>query len=68
MSKERIHSTKSEIESMGIQRQLESQDIPFLVIDKKDSSYSSIIGDIEFLVDKEYVYKARKVIEDYFKD
>lgn len=68
MAKERIYSTKSEIESMGIQRHLESEDIPFIVIDKKDSSYASIIGDIEFLVDSEYIDAARKAIHNYFKD
>lgn len=68
MSKERIYSTKSEIESMGIQRKLDSENIPYLVVDKTDSSYASIIGDIEFLVDKEYVQKAKEAIEDYFKD
>ena len=68
MSKERIYSTKSEIESMGIQRHLESEGIPFLVIDKTDSSYASIIGDIEFLVDKEHVNAGTKAIEEYFKD
>lgn len=68
MAKERIYSTKSEIESMGIQRHLESEEIPFTVIDKKDSSYASIIGDIEFLVEPEYIDAAKKAIEDYFKD
>lgn len=68
MSKKRIHSTKSNIEAMGIQRHLLEADIPCNVIDKTDSAYASVFGNIEIYVDKAYVDDAEKVLQAYFKD
>ena len=67
MSKERIFSTKSSIEAMGIQKQLESDSISFEVIDKTDSSYASLLGNIEIFVDDQDQEKAEKLIEAYFQ-
>ena len=67
MSKERIFSTKSFIEAMGIQKQLESESISFEVIDKTDSSYASLLGNIEIFVDNQDQEKAEKLIEAYFQ-
>ena len=68
MSIQRIFSTKSSIEAMGIQKQLQSQDISFEVIDKTDSSYASLLGNIEIFVDDQDQEKAEKLIEAYFQD
>mgnify|MGYP006444958977 FL=1 len=68
MSRQRIFSTKSSIESMGIQKQLESQNISFEVIDKTDSSYASLLGSIEIFVDDQDQEEAEKLIEAYFQD
>ena len=68
MSKERIFSTKSSIEAMGIQKQLESDSISFEVIDKTDSSYASLLGNIEIFVDNQDQEKAEKLIEAYFQN
>ena len=68
MSRQRIFSTKSSIESMGIQKQLESQNISFEVIDKTDSSYASLLGNIEIFVDDQDQEEAEKLIEAYFQD
>ena len=68
MSKTRIHSTKSSIEATGIHRQLINQGINAMVIDKMDSAYGSVIGDIEIFVEKEQVESAQSIIKDYFKD
>lgn len=68
MSKTRIHSTKSSIEATGIQRKLLDQDINAMVIDKMDSAYGSVIGDIEIFVEEDQVEAAQQIIEKYFKD
>jgi hypothetical protein len=68
MSKTRIHSTKSSIEATGIQRQLLDQGIHAMVIDKMDSAYGSVIGDIEIFVEEEQVESAQTILKDYFKD
>ena len=68
MEMQRIYSTKSDIESIGIQRHFTEHNIPFRVIDKTDSSYASMIGDIEFFVEEEYVEKSKAALELYFKD
>ena len=68
MSIQRIFSTQSSIEAMGIQRQLEGGNISFEVIDKTDSSYASLIGNIEIFVDDQDQEKAEKLIETYFED
>ena len=68
MSKKRIHSTKSNIEAMGVQRHLLEAGIPCDVIDKTDSAYASAFGNIEIYVDKANVDEADKVLKTYFKD
>lgn len=68
MSKKRVHSTKSSIEATGIERQLLDHDISTMVIDKMDSAYGSVIGDIEIFVEEGQVASAQKIIKDYFKD
>jgi len=68
MSKKRIHSTKSNIEAMGVQQHLLQAGIPFDVIDKTDSAYASAFGNIEIYVDKANVDHAEKVLKAYFED
>ena len=68
MSIQRIFSTKSSIEAIGIQRQLEGGNISFEVIDKTDSSYASLVGNIEIFVDDQDEEKAKKLIEAYFEN
>lgn len=68
MSIQRIFSTKSSIEAMGIQKQLEDQDISFEVIDKTDSSYASLLGNIEIFVDNQDQSRAEELIKAYFED
>ena len=68
MSIQRIFSTKSSIEAMGIQKQLQAQDISFEVIDKTDSSYASLLGNIEIFVDDQDQEKAEELIKAYFQD
>jgi hypothetical protein len=68
MSKTRVHSTKSSIEATGIQRQLLDQGINAMVIDKMDSAYGSVIGDIEIFVEEDQVESAQNLIKNYFKD
>ncbi|RRO13533.1 DUF2007 domain-containing protein [Flavobacteriaceae bacterium 14752] len=68
MSKVRIFSTKSSVESMGLQNHFKSNDLNFEVIDKTDSSYASVFGDIEFYVNKEDENKAQKLLDVYFEN
>jgi ribosomal protein S24E len=68
MSKKRIHSTKSTIEATGIKRHLADHEINAMVIDKMDSAYGSVIGDIEIFVEEEEAEQAEKLIEVYFQD
>ena len=68
MSKQRIYSTKSNIEAMGVQQNLFSAGIECDVIDKRDSAYASAFGNIEIYVDKANVLDAEKVLKAYFED
>ena len=68
MDKQRIFSTKSNIESAGIQAALRLKNIDFEVIDKTDSAYASLLGSIDFFVNEKDLSRAEQVIKDYFKD
>jgi len=68
MRDQRVFSTKSNIESVGIQKALKAKDIDFDVIDKTDSAYASLLGSIDILVAEKDQSKAEQVIKDYFKD
>ena len=68
MPKKRIHSTKSNIEAMGVKRHLLDAGIFCEVIDKTDSSYASAFGNIEIYVDNANVNDAEKVLKAYFED
>jgi len=68
MSKVRIYSTKSDIESMGIQNHLKANGVHFEVMDKTDSSYASVFGDIEIYVEDKDQEEAEKLLAEYFKD
>ncbi len=68
MSKQRIYSTKSNIEAMGIQRHLMEAGIHCDVIDKTDSAYASVFGNIEIYIDDINTTKAEKLIKEYFND
>ena len=63
-----IYKTKSNIEAMGIESMLTENSIPCQVINKMDSSYGNIFGDIEISVDETQSLKAKKLIKEYFED
>ncbi|MFN2261503.1 MAG: putative signal transducing protein [Psychroflexus sp.] len=65
---EKVFSTKSKIEFMGVKHRLEENGIKVYDIDKTDRSYSGIFGQIEIQVNTEDKDKALSIIEDYFKD
>ncbi|WP_127844351.1 putative signal transducing protein [Psychroflexus aestuariivivens] len=65
---EKVFSTKSKIEFMGVKHRLEEHGIEVYDIDKTDRSYSGIFGDIEIKVEETDKIKALSIIEDYFKD
>ncbi|MGX1024509.1 hypothetical protein [Flavobacterium sp. CS20] len=68
MSKVRIFSTKSSVESMGLQNYFTANNQYYEVIDKTDSSYASVFGDIEFYVKKKDEKKAQDLLDAYFED
>lgn len=68
MSKVRIFSTKSSVESMGLQNYFKEKNLYHEVIDKTDSSYASVFGDIEIYVNEDDEKKAQKLLEAYFDD
>ena len=67
MAKVRIFSTKSSVESMGLQNYFKNNNLHHEVIDKTDSSYASVFGDIEFYVNENDENKAQKLLEAYFE-
>lgn len=68
MRDQRVFSTKSNIESVGIQKALKAKNIDFDVIDKTDSAYASLLGSIDIFVAERDQSNAEQVIKDYFKD
>lgn len=68
MKKVRIFKTKSNVEAMGIESMLLENSIPCQVINKMDSSYGNIFGDIEISVDESNSLKAKKLLAEYFED
>lgn len=68
MAKVRIFSTKSSVESMGLQNYFKDNDLQYEVIDKTDSSYASVFGDIEFYVNDPDEKKAQKLLKAYFEN
>jgi hypothetical protein len=68
MRDQRVFSTKSNIESVGIQKALKANDIDFDLIDKTDSAYASLLGSIDIFVAERDLSNAEQVIKDYFKD
>lgn len=65
---EKVFSTKSKIEFMGVKHRLEENGIEVYDIDRTDRSYSGILGEIEIKVNEADKKKALSIIEDYFKD
>jgi hypothetical protein len=68
MRDQRVFSTQSDIESVGIQKALKAENIDFDVIDKTDSAYATLLGSIDILVEEKDRSAADQVVKDYFKD
>lgn len=64
---EKVYTTQSQIEAMGIKRLLEEKGIKTQYIDKMDRSYPGLFGYIEIRVDKSDKEKALKLIDTYFE-
>ncbi len=63
-----IYSSKNKVEALGIQHKLDEHNIPFQAIDKTDSSYAGLLGEIEIYVDKVHEPEAKSLIKAYFED
>lgn len=64
---EKVFTTKSKIESMGIKHLLEEEGIELQYIDKTDRSYPGLFGYIEISVDESHKEKALSLIDSYFE-
>ena len=65
MKSKRIFSGTSPVEIMGVKNLLESEGIECFVINKSDSSYVGILGEIEIYVDESQVEKALSVLSSF---
>lgn len=63
MDKKLIYSGNSQVLVLGIKNILDEAGIAYFEINKSDSSYPGIIGQIEFLVDKTDEVKAKLLIK-----
>lgn len=64
---EKVFTTQSKIESMGIKHLLEEEGIKLQYIDKTDRSYPGLFGYIEIRVDEADKEKALSLIDSYFE-
>ncbi len=65
MSTKRIFSGTSPVEIMGVKNLLESEGIECFEINKSDSSYVGLLGEIELYVNESQVEKALGVLETF---
>lgn len=65
MNTKRIFSSKSPVEIMGVKNLLESEGIECFEINKADSSYVGLFGEIEIYVEESQAEKALTVLETY---
>ena len=63
MSDVKIYSGTSQIRVMEIKNILESENIEFYEINKLDSSYTGILGEINLFVDAVNAEKAKRLVE-----
>jgi hypothetical protein len=63
--KERVFSTKSKVELMGVKNLLDSESIESFEINNVDSAHAGAFGYYELNVNTEDVEKARKIIERF---
>lgn len=65
MSTKKIFSGTSPVEIMGVKNLLESEGIECFEINKSDSSYVGLLGEIELYVNESQVEKALTVLETF---
>ncbi|WMI68029.1 putative signal transducing protein [Mangrovimonas sp. YM274] len=59
-----IYSAKSDVKAMAIKNLLADNTISFTEIDKRDTSYANLFGNIEISVDETDAEKAQSLIEE----
>ncbi|WP_053991454.1 putative signal transducing protein [Mangrovimonas sp. TPBH4] len=59
-----VYSAKSDVKAMAIKNLLADNAISFTEIDKRDTSYANLFGNIEISVDETDVEKAQSLIEE----
>lgn len=62
-----VYTTNNSVEAELVKQQLANHTITAFIMNKMDSSYLAF-GDIEVHVDRDDVIRAKKIIEDYFKN
>ena len=62
-NKLKIFSGKSVIKAMGVKNALKEESIHFFEIDKTDSSYARLHGDIEIYVEESDIKRALEIIK-----
>jgi len=65
MKTKRIFSGTSPVEIMGVKNLLESEGIECFEMNKSDSSYVGLLGEIEIYVDESQVEKALSVLSTF---
>ncbi|WP_372643741.1 DUF2007 domain-containing protein [Ancylomarina sp.] len=65
MSTKKIFSGISPVVIMGVKNLLESEGIECFEINKSDSSYVGLLGEIELYVDESQVEKAQNVLKTF---
>ena len=63
MSDIKIYSDTSQVRAMEIKNLLESEGIEFLEVNKMDSSYAGILGEIQLFVSEADAERAVELIE-----
>ena len=58
-----VYSTKSNVKAMAIKNLLADHNIYFTEIDKRDSSYANLFGNIEISVQEGDAVKVKSLIE-----
>lgn len=64
MNKIKIYSGTSHVKAMGIKNILESEGIEFHAIDRSDTAYSGLLGEIEIYINASEEAKAAALIQD----
>ncbi len=65
MNSKRIYSGTSRLEVMGVKNLLESESIECFEINKSDSSYVGLLGEIEIYVHESQVEKALSLLSTF---